>query len=320
VKGERHVLCLVAVTIALAGCVGEPSALMWKVTTSDDGILATARGFEAEIRRDGCDGVVVHRDVFRDAPDTPPVLGAGRYAFSVVARDTDCGVIGRGCEVVDLPTEEECVEVVLTAASGDGCALGFTCEAGVCTAASSDASADTASADSGARDTGAPDTSPGSTDACVPVAEVCNGIDDDCNSLIDDGASVCSSVAECVPGHIDDSAYLVCTNTLSWPDARDFCTSYGYHLVVIDDLEESTTLELAMAVAGNKTGHSWIGLYDFDADGSFEDDEWVSGSSSYRRWRAGEPAMTGRCVAIHLPTDWEARLCDGPHEFVCEAP
>jgi len=280
------------------GCTSSPGDLAWKVTTASDLIAAAGRGFEAEIRRDTCDGALVHRDSFRDSPALPAVLPPGRYAFVVRARNAACEVIGEGCEVVDLPGAE-CVEVTLEEVSGGGCFDRTICDDGLCSA----------SADAG----------PAADADCVSTPETCNGLDDDCNGLIDDGAADCSSVTACTYAWAAGSAYLFCPNGETWWNARMYCQSFGYDLVVIDQLAEQDYVTMtAYAVS---SAEWFLGLRDVNLDGSYADDEWTSGPSSFRQWRAGHPGLVGGCALMKTRDggEWEDKTCDNSKPFVCES-
>ncbi len=318
--------CRVLALSVLVGCSSEPAGLTWKVTTEDDAIIDGARAFEAAIRHERCDGVVVHREVFRDEAMTPPVLPPGRYAFTVEARDASCVLVGTGCAMAELPTDAECVEVVLTAGAPDGCGAGMTCEDGVCLPGAPDATADAppdvSVTDTGVSDTGTPDAAVDApSDACVATSETCNGVDDDCNGVIDDGDAACADASGCNFHRIGESAYLICPDSRDWAAAGVRCEGFGYHLVVIDDLDESLALEGPTDAASSTTEHYWLGFRDEDADGAYADDEWVTTPSAFRRWRSGHPSSDASCIALHSPgADWETRDCMETHRYICEAP
>jgi hypothetical protein len=183
--------------VLVAGCepTDPPRSLAWKVTTANETIVSLAHSFEAEIRRDGCLGVITHREAFlaMEVAMTPPVLEPGVYAFVARARDRDCGVVGTGCTMVTLPTEDECVEVVLeTPASRSECPPEATCEAGQCifpdagipdgsipdTPVPDTSPADSAPVDTGViADTSTPDT--GTPDTAMPECVRDDECDDD---------------------------------------------------------------------------------------------------------------------------------------------
>jgi hypothetical protein len=166
----------------------------------------------------------------------------------------------------------------------------------------------------------------GGCTASMGTAETCNGLDDDCSGVIDDGSGDCSLRSGCGVARFGSSAYLFCVvETRSWIQARDFCASLGYHLVVVSDAAEQTFLETTSRAAS--PGEWWIGLSDVDSDSVYEDGEWVLGTSSYRNWAPGEPTHTNQCVFLASalmgpsgPGGWDDKGCSGRRKHICEAP
>ena len=60
-----------------------------------------------------------------------------------------------------------------------------------------DASSDVSPTDTSTADTSTSDTSTSDTDACTATPEVCNGVDDDCDMMTDEGFTVATSIAMC---------------------------------------------------------------------------------------------------------------------------
>jgi hypothetical protein len=150
------------------------------------------------------------------------------------------------------------------------------------------------------------------------VAESCNGLDDDCDGTIDDGAG-CPCEVETYGGH----AYQLCPTARSWLAARMSCESYGYSLAVIETAGEDAFVYGEMASRGFID--TWIGLNDVLTEMTWV---WLDGTPlAYTHWDAGEPndgaggedcgvimRMTGR------ETEWDDRSCDTEYPYVCEAP
>jgi hypothetical protein len=75
---------------------------------------------------------------------------------------------------------------------------------------------DTGPLDTGPMDTGPMDTGPvdtGPVDTCMPMTEVCNMADDDCDSRVDEGIDLTSDPSNCGS----------CGNVCSYPNATDLC-------------------------------------------------------------------------------------------------
>ncbi|MCS6800221.1 MAG: C-type lectin domain-containing protein, partial [Myxococcota bacterium] len=172
-----------------------------------------------------------------------------------------------------------------------------------------------------------------STDRCAPVAEMCNGRDDDCDLVVDDDAG-CPCVHDVRDGH----AYLFCAVPATWSDARTRCLGFGYDLVTIDDAMENdwiVTRATPLTFSGAAGGGWFIGLNDREMEGRFV---WASGAAvHYLNWGPGEPnqrdaagptSIDVDCVVITTdaylaptPGFWWDRGCTlHPYPYVCESP
>ncbi len=150
----------------------------------------------------------------------------------------------------------------------------------------SDAGADDGGADGGGSDSGGSgtdggtggasegDTGGGTGEVLLPT-EDCNGIDDDGDGEIDEGACPDTVVTEPITGH----AYMVVETAMQWFDAQAYCASYGYTLVTIDDATENDFVwELVFEGTdgvGSSNTYTWMGLHE-DVGASWE---WDSGAS-----------------------------------------
>ncbi|MCP4916168.1 MAG: hypothetical protein GY913_04530 [Proteobacteria bacterium] len=161
--------------------------------------------------------------------------------------------------------------------------------------------------------------------------EVCNGIDDDCDAVVDS-----ESVCPCPFERNGDHNYLFCATASTWSDARDVCTGLGgYDLVVIDDSTEQDWI-WAETNSRGRDRWWWLGFHDRNSTSDQEPDagwEWVDGSTvSYTNWfsnHAGQQpddyAGNEDCAHIDphhgmwndLPCD-ETSYGDAAMVFICE--
>jgi hypothetical protein len=151
--------------------------------------------------------------------------------------------------------------------------------------------------------------------------ERCNGLDDDCDGVIDDG-SPCPD--NCETREREGSVYQFCRYAREWDGAASRCASYGYHLVKIEDaLENAYVQSEAMALGLGSTflgGNVWIGLRQALAGGAHV---WEDGTAPvYTAWYAGEPNGSGQCVRMRLPDAgaWGDNGCGADAFYVCETP
>jgi hypothetical protein len=152
-------------------------------------------------------------------------------------------------------------------------------------------------------------------DSLSPGAvEACDGLDQDCDDAIDDGATCdCEQVNE--GGH----SYLFCQDEVTWADAELACIEYGYLLVSLDDADENVWVsDTAYAWSYDEW---WTGYNDTDIEGAFT---WANGSlSTYTEFHSGEPNNVADedCVPIGRWDDytWNDADCGELFQYICEA-
>lgn len=151
-----------------------------------------------------------------------------------------------------------------------------------------------------------------------------NGVDDDCDGLVDDGcrdtdadgsawptdcddddATVSPSASETCNGRDDDCdglidedaacpcprevrggrTYLFCEARRSWVGAQVACASVGYTLAKVETAAEDAQIHAGMVA--RSFADTWIGLNDATAEGTWR---WADGSLvGYTHWDEGEP-------------------------------
>jgi len=140
---------------------------------------------------------------------------------------------------------------------------------------------------------------PGAEEACG------DGIDQDCNGIIDDGANC----PDCQAIFAGDHRYLVCPNGHAGLDVDAWCGQYGAQPVSLNTLAESDWLRRQARALANRP--YWIGLNDGGAEGAYQ---WPDGTDpEMPRWRDGRQpnGEAGRCIALDVVrNDWFAAPCD----------
>ena len=166
----------------------------------------------------------------------------------------------------------------------------------------------------------------------VPL-ELCNGIDDNDNGLVDEWSpenyecEICPVDHECKPCDVfpDDEAnptrvYYMCTGA-NYPEVVSYCEALDAPASSIHDEEENTYLAIKVA-AFSAYGTAYIGLRDFGDPGE-PNWSWVDGSPfDYHRLgtQVDMHDPENVCVALLTSAEWEAAHCNGGRTFICEAP
>ena len=153
---------------------------------------------------------------------------------------------------------------------------------------------------------------------CVPttttaVEESCDRVDDDCDGVIDDD-DVCGCDAITVGGR----AYLSCPGPLSGLDAwRGACgkTAPGYDLVSFGSGAEQSGVLAALATRGITDPH-WIGLNDFDENGTYV---WRDRSTTFAPEAIGGDDPAKRFVILRPDGSYEELTGTDTRRYLCEA-
>lgn len=145
------------------------------------------------------------------------------------------------------------------------------------------------------------------------VAEVCNGIDDDCDGIVDLEECPCSFDSR------EGRVFLFCAERLSWAGALEACRSLGYDLASVRDIQENAWV--SRRSSDFMLEDVWIGLNDIRDGGVFV---WSNGDpSSFRFWNDGQPNNRNDqdCTEIHTQDDWALTWndeeCEEAQSFVC---
>ncbi len=156
-------------------------------------------------------------------------------------------------------------------------------------------------------DDGDPAVHPGAREICR------DGVDQDCNGVVDDGGCV-----SCQEVEGQEGLYSFCRTRLAWAEARAECQDQGGDLVILNDAQEGGWVNVN--ARQRIPGSYWIGLTDPDRDNVFE---WVDGGAlEYTRWHEGEPNNPDEaCGQVYPDTAlWNDLGCDAALPFVCERP
>lgn len=196
---------------------------------------------------------------------------------------------------------------------------------------------------------GEPDAGPPEPPDCVPSDEVCDGVDNDCDSVIDSGGAC---PAGCGGFTLDAHAYMFCGEEVDRGIALARCGGEDMKLAWIETPEENAALltsiaaldvpvpagELLVQIGASDSDDEdewiWVGnaaAFDgfqfWDGNGVADGGEPVGGA--YANWATGEPNNTDQedCGVLNFtgnatrdPGLWDDRNCLEELTFLCEEP
>jgi hypothetical protein len=158
--------------------------------------------------------------------------------------------------------------------------------------------------------------------ALSPAAtELCDGIDNDCDALVDEFSTMNAMCNGCTLVGLDQHAYALCPDPLAWADARTNCQAWGGDLLVLDDDIEHAAVMAFDEPTPTGVGGWFFGLTDQTTEGLFV---WPDGSApTFTAWNDGEPndaALNEDCAEMNLATGgWNDVPCSDGRAYVCEA-
>jgi len=164
------------------------------------------------------------------------------------------------------------------------------------------------------------------------AAEVCDGLDNDCNA-----ASMETCPASCQPMKRPPpdtaSTYLFCNSDASWQNAQATCAAVsGFRLVQLNDAAENSWVRSQATTIFGTTAQIHIGANDTMTEGFWRWDGnnnhfWQGQATggmaimgAFTSWSAGEPNDSGNedCGEIRGDGLWNDSDCIDGQRFVCE--
>jgi hypothetical protein len=156
-------------------------------------------------------------------------------------------------------------------------------------------------------------------------AEVCNGVDDDCDGTADNGG-VCST--GCVGHKFDNHGYAYCVAQVTLSLAAEDCINQNMKPARPNDAAENDWLRSTATAAG--MGAIWLGATDWTTEGSWEWPDgtafWTGGANGspvagvYTNWGSNDPTGKDANDCMQMSTDgkWHETACSGKVAYVCE--
>jgi hypothetical protein len=170
--------------------------------------------------------------------------------------------------------------------------------------------------------TAAGTTAAGTTDA--PAPEVCDGIDNDLDGLVDEVAPGLTECNGCRLLQGAGQAWWVCAAEKTWDQAGAYCQSLGATTAIVPSPAAQAFLHEAVG-----QGFHWLGARQAELEGAWS---WVDGTPwDYTNWGTLQPDDTAPgqdCLRLTFGIvgdgwfdgAWDDYFCDDVHPFMCSAP
>jgi len=139
--------------------------------------------------------------------------------------------------------------------------------------------------------------------------EVCNGIDDDCDTALDEWSPMNPTCAGCLTAPVGTDVFYACPGAVAWDTARADCQLKGAEIATIAAADENAiAYGLAASLVANDV---WIGLRREDYGAAFQ---WQDGTPlGYTNWRPGAPDTAVQVACGELDTldagQWNDAAC-----------
>ena len=155
-------------------------------------------------------------------------------------------------------------------------------------------------------------------------AEVCNGLDDDCDGKPDNG--VCT--AACTGHTYSGRGYMFCSTAKSLSDAAAECVNQDMGVALPNDQAENDWLRTT-ATAQNMAA-LWLGGTDWTTEGDWKWPDgtqfWTGGASGssvgglYTNWAPSQPtgSKSKDCLKMDTSGKWSEVDCNELAAYVCE--